>query len=484
MMDGLDFVTKLATNELSAVELIEDAFAKIEKHNPLLNAVVHTRKEAALKEASTRNLQDTPFKGLPFLTKGLGQELVNEPSNGASRLFDGQLANKTSHYVQALEKAGFIIIGQTNAPEFGFKNITDPQLHGPSRNSWNPDYSPGGSSGGAASSVSSGMVPIAGASDGGGSIRIPAAFSGLIGLKPTRGRTPVGPGSGRNWQGAAIDFALTTSMRDTAAMLDVLQVIEPAAAFQVPLFKTGYLNTLNQKIEKPFRIAYSLESPVGTPVSQEAKDAVLAAVHFLEEQHFNVIEQQNPINGLDLMKSYYVMNAGETAAMFANTEKNLQRSLTKQDMELMTWALFTTGKSISAAEYSNSLALWDHAAEEMAQFNETYDLYLTPTTADTAPRIDAQLQTTEQLSQLERIDELTTNEQQQTIYDMFEKSLAITPFTQQANLTGQPSISLPTHLAKNGLPLGIQFTAPKGKEDWLLQMGVLFEKHNKFIHKK
>ena len=148
------------------------------------------------------------------------------------------------------------MIGQTNTPEFGFKNITDPELYGPTSNPWNPAYSAGGSSGGAAAAVASGTLPIAAASDGGGSIRIPASFSGLVGLKPTRGKTPVGPGTGRNWQGAAISFALTTSIRDTAAMLDALQVIEPSAAFQASLYEPGYLISLGTLAKK------NSESPI------------------------------------------------------------------------------------------------------------------------------------------------------------------------------------------------------------------------------
>lgn len=144
-----------------------------------------------------------------------------------------------------MKEAGFIILGHTNVPEFGLKNITEPELYGPARNPWNPHFSPGGSSGGSAAAVASGMVPVAGASDGGGSIRIPASFTSLTGLKPTRGRTPVGPGRGRQWQGAAIDFVLAKTVRDSAALLDVLQTVEPAAAFQTPLFP-GYVKELER----------------------------------------------------------------------------------------------------------------------------------------------------------------------------------------------------------------------------------------------
>ena len=479
--DGLASAKRLHEKKVTPFELVKATFKQIEAENPKWNAVIHTRKEKALKEATENDYSDTTFGGLPILVKGLGQDIVGEPSTSGSRLLKNYYAKQTSYFVEALEKAGFIVVGQTNAPEFGFKNITDPSLYGPTLNPWNEAYSPGGSSGGAAASIVSDMVPISGASDGGGSIRIPAAFSGLIGLKPTRGRTPIGPGSGRGWQGASIGFALTKSIRDTAAMLDVLQTVQESAAFQTPLFEAGYLDTIQQPTLKKFTIAYSLVSPVHGPVSEDAKKSVLQTVQWLRQQGHQVEERTPEIDGVALMQSYYTMNAGETAAMMANLEESLERTLTIDDMELMTWTLYNTGKSISAATYSNSLAEWDKAAEMMAHFHKTYDLYLTPTTADTAPLIDAQLQTDEQINQMKHVTELTPAQQQTLVWDMFAASLDITPFTQQANLTGQPAISLPVYLTKEGLPLGVQFTAPKGKEDWLLTIGFEMEQAGLFI---
>ena len=407
--DGLAIAKKLHDHEVTPFELVEEAFKKIEAENPKWNAVIHTRKEKALKEAKNKDFSNTLFGGLPILVKGLGQDIADEPSTSGSRLLKNNYAKYTSNFTKALEKAGFIVIGQTNTPEFGFKNITDPSLYGPTRNPWKADYSPGGSSGGAAASIVSDMVSISGASDGGGSIRI------------------------------------------------------------------------QKSAPKKFRIAYSLASPVHGPVSSDAKKSVLSTVDWLRQKGYEVVECAPDIDGVALMQSYYTMNAGETAAMMVNLEQALQRTLTIDDMELMTWTLYNAGKSISAATYSNSLAAWDTAAETMAQFHETYDLYLTPTTADTAPLIEAKLQTNEQIERMKRVAELAPDEQQILIWDMFAKSLDITPFTQQANLTGQPAISLPVYLTKKGLPLGIQFTAPKGKEDWLLSIGYEMERAGLFI---
>jgi len=478
--DGLYFADLIRKGEVSPEELIRKTFEVIEKKNPVLNAVVHTRREKALVEASRKNWMGKPYGGVPILLKGLGQNLEGEPATAGSKLLKDVKAMQTSHFVSQLQKAGFIPIGSTNVPEFGFTNITHSELYGPARNPHNPDFSAGGSSGGAAGAVASGMVPIAGASDGGGSIRIPASFTGLIGLKPTRGRTPVGPGSGRNWQGAAISFALTKSIRDTAAMLDVMQVIQPAAAFQVPLFKEGYHNYINRPVEHPFTFSFSLESPVHSKVSRDAEEAVVKVVSWLEASGYAVSESAPDTNGVDLMHAYYTMNAGETAAMFDTIEKKMGRPVGSEDVELLTWVLYQAGKSTTAAEYSNALSQWDDAAEKVDHFHNEFDIFIQPATAETAPCVDRVYWSKEFKQKMKQVDTLPPKEQKKLVVDMWQESLSITPFTQQANLTGQPSISLPVHLSKEGLPIGVQLTAPKGKEHWLLKIGMLMEEAGLF----
>ncbi len=201
-IDALGQAQLVKTGICSSSELVEESLQKCAQLNPpQLNAVIHTRAKKALLEAKAVN-KEALFAGVPLLLKGLGQNLAGEPATAGARLLQYNIAQQTDFFVRRLQQAGFIIIGQTNTPpEFGFKNITDPLLYGPARNPWNTDYSPGGSSGGAASALAAGMVTLAAGSDGGGSLRIPASFTGLIGLKPTRGRVPVGPGSWRGWQG-------------------------------------------------------------------------------------------------------------------------------------------------------------------------------------------------------------------------------------------------------------------------------------------
>lgn len=465
------------THQVSSQELIAAAFDQISAHNPALNAVISERRAAAEKEAAALTDHGQPFLGVPLLLKGLGQAKAGLPSTNGNKLFKDVVAKQSSNFTKALEAAGFVVIGQTNFPEFGFKNITDAQMYGPAHNPWNLDYYPGGSSGGATAAVAAGILPVAGASDGGGSIRIPSSWSGTIGLKPTRGRVVTGPSDWRSWQGAAGSFAITRDVTDTALLLDALQALQPAAVFQVPLEKS-FVAALAHHPQ--LKVGYLTESPIGTPVSADAKQAVTEAAAFLADQGWEVKEVQWPTDGKQLMETYYLMNEGETAAMFDQIEAGIGRPVTAADMEPLTWALYQTGRHVTASQYSQALSAWDAAGAQMAAFHEQYDLLLTPTTATTAPRIDQPLNSPEELATMAKITELSPAEQQQFIWDQWLAALTKSPFTQQANLTGEPAISLPTYVSDEGLPLGIQFVAGKGQEAKLLQVAKLFEEAGKF----
>ncbi|OJG66127.1 glutamyl-tRNA(Gln) amidotransferase, A subunit [Enterococcus moraviensis] len=478
MKDGLYYATQFRDKKLSVAEWIDERAQQVKMLNPKLNAFVDWDAESAKKQYEARGAETGPFFGLPIPLKMLGQDKAGMKSTSGSRLFTENRATSTDNFVKGLERLGLIPLGKTNAPEFGFKNISDPTIYGPARNPWNLDYSPGGSSGGAAAAVASGLFPIAGASDGGGSIRIPASFSGLIGLKPTRGSMPVGPDGWRGWQGASIDFALTVSMRDTEVLFYHLRGTEKAAPYQAPKAEWEHQTAARKPVLK---IAFLTESPVGKPVSAEAIKATHNAATFLEQQGHEVTEIPYPVNSRQLIDSYYLMNGAETAAMFEGIQEAIRRPLTKNDMELMTWGIYQYGRQLPASQYTRSLQLWDQVAYKMEQLFEEYDVVLTPTTADIAPKIDSELQSDQIRKDLAQAETLSILQLKDLIYDMFEKSLTITPFTQLANLTGQPAISLPTHVTASGLPLGIQFMASKGREDVLFQVGELFEQEQKFL---
>ncbi|MBP1948265.1 amidase [Virgibacillus litoralis] len=480
-MDATEMAQQIKASKVNPSELMELSFQQLEKVNSTLNAVVHNRKERVREEVNSFSA-DRPFSGVPFLLKNLSQSLKGEPITSGSKLLRSAISEYDSNFVKRLRDSGVLFMGHTNAPEFGLKNITEPELYGPTRNPWDNNYSTGGSSGGSAAAVASGVVPVAGSSDGGGSIRIPASFTGLFGLKPTRGRTPVGPGVGRQWQGAAIDFVLSRSVRDSAAMLDILQVVEPAAAFNTPLFSRSYKDNMKEPFNNSLRIAYTTKSPVDTPVSEDAKIAVEKTVKWLESKGHIVEEKENDVDGIQLMKDYYLMNSGEISSVIQQLEKSLGRSLTAEDVEIETWLLNEAGKSVSAAEFSASLASWDFAAAKMAAFHQTYDFYITPTTAFKAPKIGELTHSeTKKRNLMKQISEVDKSQQQELIYDMFLPSLTYTPFTQLANLTGQPAMSVPVYLSDSGLPLGVQVMASKGAEDKLLQLAFQMEQSNIWV---
>lgn len=475
--DATAMAAAVRAGTVTAEELVSDALTRIKQLNQDLNAVVHVQAERALQEAHEREFSTQPFAGVPLLLKDLGQNQRGEPSSSGSRLFKDIPQKRNDTLVTKLEEAGFIIIGRTNTPEFGFKNMTEPQLWGVTSNPFDLHRNAGGSSGGAAAAVASGMAPLAMASDGGGSIRIPASFTGLIGLKPTRGRIPVGPNGYRGWQGASVNFALTKTVRDTRNLLAVLQVEQMEAPFIAPLLSQEQLSA---PLQRPLKIAYIEKSPIESVVAPTAIAALQKGLHFLEERSHSITHIQWPVDGIELMKNYYVMNSVETAAMMSTIERSFGRKLTKDDMELMTWAIYQSGLNIRATDYSLALSRWDEWSHAMNRVHQQYDLIVTPTVSDVAPLHTQYPLSNELKQQLEQIDELSVAQQQALIWRMFEQTLALTPFTQLANITGQPAISLPLYQTEQGLPVGVQLMAAKGREDLLLQIAEQFEAAGQF----
>ena len=458
---ALELATLVREKKVTSEELVKIALAITKRENPTLNAVITLREEAALTEAKA--LQDTgqPFLGVPLLLKGLGQSLKGESNTNGFGFLQDQVAGGTSTFVKALQNAGFIIIGQTNYPELGWKNISDSKLYGVSVNPWNPNHYSGGSSGGAGASVAAAFVPIASGSDAGGSIRIPASWTGTVGLKPSRG---VIIGNSNSAKGQTVHFGLSRTVADTNTLFETLLTKKDLPA--------GHLSQAQP-------IAYTTESPAGTPVSAEAKEAVAEAVAFLKDQGYTLVEVKHPVDGERLMKNYYTVAAGSAGIADFMARQKLKRPLERNDVELLTWALFQTGKNITSEE---TTAAWTDIAlqaQAMDEFYQQYPILLTPTTAATAPSIDNPLLKPEHAAQMEKIDQLSPAEQKQLIYDQWLTAFTYTPFTQQANLFGHPALSVPTYVSKEGLPLGIQFNSALNEDRTLLQLGALFENNHK-----
>ena len=473
-MDASTLGQMVLSKEISPLELVEDSIQKATLLNPSLNAIVYTQYEEAIEKAKRFSLKNQPFAGVPLFLKDLGQEQKGSICTYGSRLFKDVKSMHTDNFVKRLENLGFIILGRTNTPEFGFKTVSDSLLHGPVRNAVNLDRNAGGSSGGAAAVVASGITPVAAASDGGGSIRIPASHNGLIGLKPSRGRVIAGPGSYRCWNGATVHFALTKTVQDTRNLLFHLQEYQMESPFPLP--KQSATELYPTEKMRPLRVAVLIQSPVGEEVSKDSVDAVMKIANFFENHgHSVTLLQKDPVDGIALQKGFYIISAVETALMFQNIERQLGRQVTRDDMELMTWAIYRSGLDISGMEYSKVASSWDRYAHQMAQLHEQYDVLLLPTVAQAAPGLNPYELSTELTSKLIRIDEFTKDQKQQLLWEMFEESVADTPFTQRFNITGQPAISLPVHCTKEGLPIGVQLAAAKGREDLLLQIAEWFE---------
>ena len=349
-------------------------------------------------------------------------------------------------------------------------------------NPWNLNHTPGGSSGGSAAAVASGMVPVAGANDGGGSIRIPSAYCGLFGLKPGRGRTPIGPREGRAWQGAAVNHVLTRTVRDSAAVLDEVSGFEKTAAFHALPFAGSYLQMSQTPPSKQLRIAFSTESPIRTGVDPACKEAVLKTAKMLESMGHAVEEREAPVDGDKIARSYMMMYFGEVAATLASLEEVLGRRANMSDVEPTTWVLGLLGKTFSAQDFVLSLREWDKAAYAMEEFHQTYDFYLTPTTAFPPAAIGQLRPSSGQEFMLKLIGKLGLGGLLKGTVDQVAKtSLRRTPFTQLANLTGQPAMTAPLHKTPDGLPVGVQFMAARGREDLLYQMAGVLEQSGDWI---
>ncbi|MDR3191109.1 MAG: amidase [Lactobacillaceae bacterium] len=480
MKDATYWAEQIATKQISPEELLDLTVAKVQKLNPDLNAVVEMDVDLAKNYLKTKPQTNGLFEGVPVALKMLGQNITGMGATASSRLLAGMVATEDDNFGKAIKAAGFIPLAKTNSPEFGFKNITDSALYGDTRNAWNHDYYPGGSSGGAASVVASGMFPLATGGDGGGSLRIPASWSGLIGLKPTRGRTPKGPDGWRGWQGAAVDFGLTVSVRDTARLLAALQVNQEENPFgEHKLLSEAALLQIGDPKQK-LRIGFSTETSVkGIAISVDAIAAVRKTAEFLATQGHEVEEVAYPFDATALIETYYQMNAAETAAMYEGMAKFGPIDDTK--LELMTRTLIAYGKNVSAADYIASLNDWDQTTVLFQEkIYAQYDVFLTPTTAQTAIPIAAEKHAAQTLQQMEHIGEYDYREQKQIIWDMFYPSLAYSPYPFVINLTGQTAISLPVHLAANQLPLGVMVCAPKGGEITLLELAHELESHGMF----
>ena len=475
---ALELAKLIREKKVTSTELVDLAYKVIEEENPKLNAVLTTengkiphaiveeayktakeidnRISAGKLAANPVNWDEQPFLGVPTLIKGL-DALKNGDSSYGVYLNKGKTSSVSGAVAKEFAKLGFVILGQTNYPEFGTRNITDSKLLGPAGNPWDPSRNTGGSSGGSAGAVASGMVSIASGSDAGGSIRIPASWTGLIGLKPT---------------GHVVKFPLVKTIEDAKTYFDKTNISKPKTLLEVP------------KNLKSLKIAYSLKTPLkDVELSEDGKKAVLKAVDFLRKQGFTVEEvNEFPIDGYEGIRTYTIgaIGGGYTAATNLAKEKN------KRDLDPATYALGTSSyKGKNANTDISSAKSASVYFNQMNEFYKKYDLFLMATNAVTAPSNDKKVdpyvdpKVEEQLYNINKIKD--PKERFNLLVKQWEPMMRRTPFTWLFNLTGNPAISLPVYKSANNLPLGVMFAAQNNSEKILLEIGQLFQDNNQFV---
>jgi amidase len=475
--DALGLAELVRKKEVSAQELCEEAISRIDRINPKINAVIYRMYDIAHKNLKGQ-IPQGPFSGVPFLLKDLLTSYAGVPLSMGSKAYRNYIPVQDSELMKRYKATGVNILGKTNTPEFGLVAFTEPELHGITRNPWNLDHTPGGSSGGSGAAVASGMVPFASGGDGGGSIRIPASCCGLFGLKPTRGRNPTGPEYGEIWQGAAVEHVITRSVRDSAAMLDAIRGADPGAPYIIPDPERPYLEEMQQE-PGSLRIAFSKRSPLGTNVHPECRKAAENAAALLSGLGHAVEEDEPAIDGQAMAKGFLMMYFGETAADIMAIEKVLGKKPGPSDVEGPTWVLKLLGNTFTAGDFVYSMREWNTFAREMGRFHLKYDLFLTPTLASPPVRI-GELKpgpVEELLMKIVNPLNLGWLIRLSGIVDKLAiENFAKTPFTQLANLTGQPAMSVPLHWTADGLPCGVHFVARFGDEATLFRLAAQLEK--------
>jgi amidase len=474
--DGLGLAQLVADRQTTAAELLAAARARMAAVNPRINAVVRRLDAEADARADAPETLRGPFAGVPFLIKDLAQDYAGHPTSSGSRSLANLPMPEHATVVERWLGAGLVIFGKTNTPELGAKGITESELLGPARNPWSIAHTTGGSSGGAAAAVAAGIVPVAGASDGGGSIRIPAACCGLFGLKPGRGLVPSGPSRGEGLNGSATDGVISRTVRDTAAMLDVLAGPAPASPYESPTPPTLFAEAVGQDPGR-LRIGVCTTSAIPPGPHREALAATTAAVAALEQLGHEVEELPTPPFDAAALAQDFLLTWFVHVAWLVDEIKR-ETGCDDDAFELDTLVMAALGRGRTGVEHCGALERRQLHVRRLAELHARHDLLLTPALATPPPRIGAfDLPLPARLASRALLRTRTTGVLRRLgIVDrMIEENLGWVPYTQLANLTGRPAMSVPLHWTADGLPLGVQFVAPPGGEATLLRLAAQLE---------
>ena len=454
--DGTGLATLVRDGQLTHGELLDAALAQLIRFNPQLNAVTSIFEDLG-RDSLSADLPEGTFRGVPFLIKDLSQDLAGTVTTGSCQVLLGHVASQDSTLVQRLRAAGLVIFGKTNTPELGLSVTTEPAMFGPARNPWDLDRTPGGSSGGSAAAVAGGIVPMAQASDSGGSIRIPASCCGLVGLKPTRGRNPLGPAQFEGMGGATTTHALTRTVRDCAALLDATAGSDAGDPYLCHPFQGSFLNEITRPPGQ-LRIAVMAEPYADVPVDPEVITALAATTSLLESLGHRLKPARPALDGELLTASMPVAFGAHTALQLDQAAARRGRPWHQHEVEPLTWQLVAAARSAGADAYAAAIGSWHQATRTAERFHEDWDVLVSPTLA--TPPVP--------------LGTLACRDADQ-ITGAWDKYIRFAPFTAIANLTGQPAISLPLARTSGGLPIGVMFTAGLGRDDLLLRLAAQLE---------
>jgi amidase len=471
-LDALALAERVHKGAVTPETLLELAIQRTEEVNGTVNAVIHPLYDEA-RAAARRVNKNAPLAGVPFLVKDLGLDIKGAPRRTGSRGYQNYIGAEDSGIVTKARTAGMVLFGKTNTPELGLSPFTEPELFGPSRNPWNPDYSSGGSSGGAAAAVAAGIVPIASASDGGGSIRIPASCCGLFGLKPSRGRTSWGPQLGEMWSGAAIEASVSRTVRDSAAYLDAIMGAVPGDPYITAPPERPFLEEVTTA-PGTLRIGYSLEHTLGGnhTLDEACAKTMQRTIEILRSAGHTVEETALPYRKEDLGDAFFTVVVSEAAADVHALSQYLGRKVRPSDVEAETFALSLLGQSFTAADVAIAKRGWHDICLRAAALHHKYDILLTPTLAKTPIKVGALRSTPSETRLLKIVNALRLGGAiKGTVGQLVDKIYDYMPWTPFANITGQPSMSVPLgHDAAKNLPVGMMFTAALGNDGLLFRL--------------
>jgi amidase len=463
--DALGLAELVARRQVTAVELVDEAIRRIEARNPQLNAVVTPMFDRARELAATTVPGSGRFAGVPFLLKDILGNHAGVPTRFGARFMRDVPVLQDDTLVTRFKAAGLLPLGKTNVPEFGLLPITESDLYGACRNPWAPDHSTGGSSGGSAAAVAAGIVPVAHANDGGGSIRIPASCCGLVGLKPSRGRNPMGPMLGDIMNGLIAEHIVSRTVRDTAAMLDCTHGPEPGDPYFAPAPQRPFVDEVGAPVGR-LRIAFSTTAVGGGALHPECVAAVERAAKLCEELGHVVEEARPPLDEASLSQSFLAVWTSGLAMQIDAVAVMTGREVREDLFEGVTWALYEQGRQITGAQYLLAIAMLQIQGRAVGRFHETYDCWLVPTLGAPPLRLGS------------------VNRHERDLMTAMAPITQYVPFTPIQNATGQPSISLPLHWTGDGLPVGVMFTSKIGDEATLLRLAAQLEQAQPWTGRK